>query len=210
MIFRAEARTHGIKAKFSQISDVLHTPKTVDVTGEFNDALVKSVTSDLEKVMESGQGIVPVVINSYGGFVHSLNAIIDRLQCVERSGVRIVTVVNGKAMSCGAFLFMSGKERFVTPGSRIMIHRTFGVGWGNPDQIKTSQKENEELERLAFESADVSIGRKKGWLLKQLAKRKDDDWYMGTDEALSLGIATAIGSPYLNIDLEAKLTLRID
>ena len=49
----------------------------------------------------TGQKVIPVVIDSYGGQVYSLMSMIA---AIESSELPVATIVEGKAMSCGAVL----------------------------------------------------------------------------------------------------------
>ena len=55
----------------------------------------------------SGQKVIPIVIDSYGGQVYSLMSMIS---AIESADLPVATIVEGKAMSCGAVLLTFGEQ----------------------------------------------------------------------------------------------------
>lgn len=177
-------------------------PVIVKVIGEFNETSAKSLYADCDRALSTGQKILPIFIDSYGGYVDSLIGMLDYFQSFRDNGVEIVTIACGKAMSCGALLFAMGDKRFVGKRSRIMFHRVSGGSLGNPDDMKTDAKETERLEKFIFEEVSKNIGRPKGWLFDQLKKNNFSDWYLNGDEALESKVATGIGIPQFTFGIE--------
>jgi ATP-dependent protease ClpP protease subunit len=156
--------------------------------------------------MTTGQKILPIFIDSYGGYVDSLVGMLDYFQSFRDSGVEIVTIACGKVMSCGALLFGMGDKRYVGKRSRIMFHRVSAGSFGNPDDMKTDAKESERLEKFIFEEVSKNIGRPKGWLFEQLKKNNFSDWYLNGDEALEMKVATKIGIPQFTFGIETRFS----
>ena len=152
--------------------------------------------------LTTGQRILPIFIDSYGGWVDSLVGMLDYFQSFRDNGIEIVTIACGKAMSCGALLFAMGDKRFVGKRSRIMFHRVTAGSFGNPDDMKTNSKETERLEKFIFEEVSKNIGRPKGWLFDQLKKNNFSDWYLNGDEAIESKVATAIGIPQFTFSID--------
>ena len=69
---------------------------------KFNDESAKKFSSEMALAHNTGQSIIPIVIDSYGGEVYSLMAMISAIKDAE---MPVATIVEGKAMSCGAVLF---------------------------------------------------------------------------------------------------------
>src|SRR6185436_15830041 len=93
----------------------------VCVRGEIDDDRVKEFDEAICKCLRNGQEIIPIIIDSYGGSVDSMNAMIDIIDSIE---IPVATICLGKAMSAGAMLLACGDEglRFASPTSRVMIH----------------------------------------------------------------------------------------
>jgi len=165
---RIEINSPHIRQK--DLENNITLPVIVKVIGEFNEESAKSLYADCDRAMTTGQKILPIFIDSYGGYVDSLVGMLDYFQSFRDNGVQIVTIACGKAMSCGALLFGMGDKRFVGKRSRIMFHRVSAGSFGNPDDIKTDAKESERLEKFIFEEVSKNIGKPKGWLFEQLKK----------------------------------------
>ena len=67
---------------------------------KFDEVAAKEFSNSINKAQNSGQPIVPVVIDSYGGQVYSLMSMISD---IRHSKIPVATIVQGKAMSCGPF-----------------------------------------------------------------------------------------------------------
>jgi ATP-dependent Clp protease protease subunit len=90
----------------------------------FTEAAAKEFSSLVAKAQNTGQPVLPIIIDSYGGQVYSLMSMISD---VKHSKIPVATIVQGKAMSCGAILFSFGAEgyRYMDPDSTVMIHDWF-------------------------------------------------------------------------------------
>lgn len=132
---RIEVNSPHIKQK--DLENFINLPVIVKVIGVFNEESAKSLYADCDKALKTGQKILPIFIDSYGGYVDSLIGMLDYFQSFRDNGVEIVTIACGKAMSCGAMLFAMGDKRYVGKRSRVMFHRIYGGTHGNPDDMKT-------------------------------------------------------------------------
>ena len=197
---RIEINSPHIRQK--DLENNITLPVIVKVIGEFNEESAKSLYADCDRALTTGQRILPIFIDSYGGWVDSLVGMLDYFQSFRDNGIEIVTIACGKAMSCGALLFAMGDKRFVGKRSRIMFHRVTAGSFGNPDDMKTNSKETERLEKFIFEEVSKNIGRPKGWLFDQLKKNNFSDWYLNGDEAIESKVATGIGIPQFTFSID--------
>jgi ATP-dependent protease ClpP protease subunit len=201
---RIEINSPHIRQK--DLENNITLPVIVKVIGEFNEESAKSLYADCDRALTTGQKILPIFIDSYGGYVDSLFGMLDYFQSFRDSGVEIITIACGKVMSCGAMLFAMGDKRFVGKRSRIMFHRVSAGSFGNPDDMKTDAKESERLEKFIFEEISKNIGRPKGWLFDQLKRNNFSDWYLTADEALEAKVATKIGIPQFTFGIETRFS----
>jgi ATP-dependent protease ClpP protease subunit len=201
---RIEVNSPHIKQK--DLENFINLPVIVKVIGVFNEESAKSLYSDCDKALKTGQKILPIFIDSYGGYVDSLIGMLDYFQSFRDNGVEIVTIACGKAMSCGAMLFAMGDKRYVGKRSRVMFHRIYGGTHGNPDDMKTDTKESERLEKFIFEEVSKNIGKPKGWLFDQLKKNNFSDWYLTADECIENKVATKIGVPQFTFGIETRFS----
>ena len=108
-----------------------------------------------EIIQKHEQMVLPVVIDSYGGQVYSLMSMISDIQ---HSRIPVATIVQGKAMSCGAILFSFGTEgrRYMDPDATVMIHDVSSMGWGKVEEIKADAKEVERLNQKVYKMMATS------------------------------------------------------
>ena len=95
---------------------------------KFDEASAKAFSSIVSKAQNTGQPVLPVIIDSYGGQVYSLMSMISN---IKHSRIPVATIIEGKAMSCGAILFSFGEEgmRYIDPDATVMIHEVSAMAW---------------------------------------------------------------------------------
>lgn len=137
-------------------------------------------------------------INSYGGDVHALFAMLDTMDAIRAvadPGFFFVTSAKGKAMSAGALLLSYGDYRFATKNTTIMIHQVVGGTWGSQAENKVQFS---ELERLNSKLLTILCDRCKiKKPISDLEKELTHDLHLSPEKALEFGIIDAIGFPKL-------------
>ncbi len=131
-------------------SPLLKEPKLIDDLPviirltKFDEATAKGFSAAVMKAQNTGQPVLPVIIDSYGGQVYSLMSMISD---IKHSRIPVATIVQGKAMSCGAILFSFGAEgmRYMDPDSTLMIHDVSSMAWGKVEEVKVSAEETDRL-----------------------------------------------------------------
>ena len=106
------------KTEFSSLLkdfELKHQPVIIRVN-KFDEKAAQDFNSKMASAQSTGQKVVPVVIDSYGGQVYSLMSMIS---AIKSSEIPVATIVEGKAMSCGAVLLSFGEQRHssVTEGA---------------------------------------------------------------------------------------------
>ena len=111
---------------------------------KFNEESAKKFDESVSAAHNAGQKVIPVIIDSYGGQVYSLMSMISAISHAE---IPVATIVEGKAMSCGAILFSFGEQglRFMDPDATVMIHDVSSMEHGKVEEIKASAEETERL-----------------------------------------------------------------
>lgn len=95
----------------------------------------KFVSEILERV-ENGVTDITVYINSYGGSVNSVNAVLDCMDKVKKeNGVSFTTVALGIAASGGAYLLINGDKRYVSKNTSVMTHGVQAFLFGSEKEI---------------------------------------------------------------------------
>ena len=186
------------------VTIVATAPKIV-LVNKFTEESAKEFREDFYKALQTSQDVVPVVIDSYGGFVDSLLAMID---VIDASPKPVVTFTTGKAMSCGAVLFTCGVKRFIGPNSRVMIHDVASGAWGTVGKLKVSVEESTRLNDVIYSIMEKNIGKKKGYLGDIVEKKNREDWFLTPKQCVKHGIATDIGTPTFEVSMSMKTSFK--
>ncbi len=167
---------------------------------KFDESAAKKFADDMSKAQNTGQTVIPVVIDSYGGQVYSLMAMIS---AINASYLPVATIVSGKAMSCGAILFSCGEEgmRYVDKDATIMIHDVSSLERGKVEEIKASAEETERLNQKVYEIMATNCGKHKDYFLDIVHDRGHADWFLDADEVIKHNLANHIGSPRLEVQV---------
>lgn len=187
------------------ISDIIDMPVVIRVT-EFEEKDAKEFAEQMNKAHNTGQPIIPVVIDSYGGQVYSLKAMIAE---IKSSQVPIATICMGKAMSCGAVLLTCGAEgmRFIDPLSTVMIHDVSSMHYGKNEELKSSAKQTDQLQKEIFELMAVNCGHPKNYFLDIIHEKAHAEWYLDAKEAKKHKIVNHVRVPSFKIKLSLDVTV---
>lgn len=152
----------------------------------------------------TGQKVIPVVIDSYGGQVYSLMSMISTIKNAE---LPIATVIQGKAMSCGAILFSFGNEgmRFIDGDATVMIHDVSSGGWGKIEELRANADETSRLNDKVFKMMASNIGKKEDYFLEKIHEKGHADWYLEPEECKSINLANHIRVPKFNVKLSVDI-----
>ena len=173
---------------------------------KFDEDSAKEFQVNLAKAHNSGQKVIPVVIDSYGGQVYSLMAMISAIQSSE---IPVATIIEGKAMSCGAILFTFGAEgmRFMDQNATLMIHDVSSGNWGKVEEIKADAKETERLNAKVYEMMARNCGKPDDYFLKIVHERGHADWFLDANEAKKHNIANQLRMPKLSVKVDVNIDL---
>lgn len=187
-IVQIDPRLHYKEAK-----DILTLPIIVR-TNKFDEESVQKFYDSMTSAMNTGQGVIPVVVDSYGGQVYAL---MEMISIVQACPIPVATVCLGKAMSCGSLLFCMAKEgmRYMGPHATLMFHDVSSGNHGKVEEIKTSAKQTEYLNNYIFKLAASHLGKEEDFFLKKLHDMGHAEWYMPAKEAKENGICNHIKIP---------------
>lgn len=188
------------------IDELMAVPKTLRVRN-FSEESAKVFSREVSFAHQSGQPIIPVVIDSYGGDVYALLSMVDT---IKTSKVPVATIVEGKAMSCGVVLFTCGTEgfRFIGPNATLMIHDVSSIEpRKKSEEIKVDARETDRLNKKLYRIMERNIGKPTGYLWDLSQERSRVDWYMMPKEALRHNIANHIGIPSLRTVVSVDIQL---
>ena len=193
------------KLNREKLKDCFRHPVVVRVTNFTEDSLGEFI-DDFNEAINTGQPIVPVEIDSYGGQIHSVMGMVE---VMESSPIPVATVCSTKIMSAGAVLFSFGTEghRYMHPDATMMIHdASYGTN-GKVEDMKVSTKYADELNKKMFKKMARHIGQKSDYILNMIKERNHLDWFLTAQQAKKLGIVNHLRLPTMevNISLDFKI-----
>ena len=172
---------------------------------KFDEESAKKFAEQIGLAHNTGQKVIPVVIDSYGGQVYSLMAMIA---AINHSEIPVATIVEGKAMSCGAVLLTFGEQgmRFADPNATVMIHDVSSGGYGKIEELKADVKEAERLDEKIFTMMARNCGKKDDYFKKKVFNKKHADWFMDAQEAKRHGLVNHLRVPKINIKVDVDIS----
>ena len=130
---------------------------------------------------------IQLYINSYGGSVRDMWALID---IIQRSKTPIHTYCTGYAMSAAFNIFLAGHKRYATKHATFMYHQIYCVRDGKYQDMVEDRDEmdclNTQIENYVMERTKFSAER-----LKEIREKKIDV-YIHPNEAIELNIIDEI------------------
>ena len=173
---------------------------------KFDEDAAKKFAQQIAQAHNTGQDFIPVVIDSYGGQVYSLMSMIGAIKNAE---LPVATIVEGKAMSCGAVLLTFGEEglRFADPNATVMIHDVSSGMYGKIEELKADVKEAERLDEKIYTMMARNCGKKDDYFKKKVFNKKHADWFMDAVEAKKHGIVNHLRLPTLNINVDVNIEI---
>jgi ATP-dependent Clp protease, protease subunit len=171
---------------------------------KFDEDAAKKFDQEIAQAHNTGQKVIPIVIDSYGGQVYSLMAMISAIKHAE---LPIATIIEGKAMSCGAILFSFGEQglRFMDPDATVMIHDVSSMEYGKVEEIKASAEETERLNQKIYTMMARNCGKRDDYFLKLVHKRGHADWFLDAAETKKHGLANQLRIPKINIQVSVAI-----
>jgi len=170
---------------------------------KFDEIGAREFSNLMRRAQNSGQPVVPVIIDSYGGAVYSLMSMISD---VKHSKIPVATIAQGKAMSCGAILFSFGSEgyRYMDPHATLMIHDVSSLKWGKVEEIKASAEETQRLNKKVYQMMAENCGHHKDYFLDIIHEKGHADWYLEADDAKKHNLTNHLHVPELKIKVGVK------
>jgi ATP-dependent Clp endopeptidase proteolytic subunit ClpP len=180
-------------------------PIVIEVN-EFTEDSAKTFARQMAYGQSSGQTVIPIIIDSYGGQVYALSRM---MSLIQSSKVPVATIVEGKAMSCGAVLFAMGNEglRYAGPSATILFHDISTGVEGKVGDVKVGVAQAEKLEYDLMAIVSKNTGHPAGFFAEMLAKRGHTDWFMDVSEAKRINVVNHIGIPAFKLQVGAWYTL---
>jgi ATP-dependent Clp protease protease subunit len=183
--------------------ELLNNPVIV-VVNKFDEESAEEFRNKVSVAQNTGQKIVPIVIDSYGGQVYSLMSMISTIKSCP---LPVATIVEGKAMSCGAILFSFGDEglRFMDKDATVMIHDVSSAQWGKNEEIKASAQETDRLNKKVYKMMAQNCGHSDEFFIKKVHDRGHADWFLEAEECKQLNLANHLRLPKFNVKVDVDI-----
>lgn len=181
------------KIRFNKIRDFIDLPVIIYVN-KFDEEEVRDFEEDMDAAHESGQSIIPIVIDSFGGSCYGANSMISS---ILNAKLPVATILKGKAMSAGALTFGFGTEgyRFMDPNAILMIHDAACGTYGKVEEVKADAAHLEHLNETCYKRLAKHLGHPENYILDMITQQKHADWYLTAKEAKKHKIANHLRIP---------------
>jgi ATP-dependent Clp endopeptidase proteolytic subunit ClpP len=181
-------------------------PVVIHVTGEIDEDDVEQFGKDLAAAQNTGQPVVPIIINSGGGEVYPLLAM---MSLMEQSKLPIATIVPGFAASAACALFACGSEgyRYMAKNARLMMHDVSQMMCGTMTlrDVDIEKTEMKQLNRQIFRAMALSCGKKPSYF-DDMVTKKGGDLYMSAAQAKKHGLCNHITIPHMQTRVDYSIT----
>jgi len=186
-------------------TDLFEMPIVIRVS-EFEEKDAKEFAEQMNKAHNTGQPVIPIIIDSYGGQVYTLLAMIAE---IKASKLPVATICMGKAMSCGSVLLSCGAEgmRYMDSESTVMVHDISSMHWGKNEELKSSAKQTELLQKQIFGIMAKNCGQPDDYFLKIIHEKAHANWYMTAKEAKKHNLINHIKVPTFKIKISVDITV---
>lgn len=187
-----------------KLADLMEPPVVIRVN-KFNEEAVDKFAESMSKAHETGQNIIPVIIDSYGGDVYSLLSMISE---VQNSNLPVAMICESKAMSAGAILFTFGTEghRYMAPHGTLMIHEVSSFQFGKVEDLKVDAEEADRLNNLIFKLMAKNCGKDDDYFLDIIHEKGHTDWYLTPKEAKKYNLVNCIKIPEMKVDVKVDVS----
>lgn len=173
---------------------------------KFDEESAKAFFDSFKLARDNEQKIVPVFIDSYGGYVDSLSVMLDTMLSFPG---KVATTVVGKSMSCGAILLACGDHgmRYAAPNSRIMVHQVSSFSWDTVAGMENAVGETRRLNNQIFRLMAKRCSLPADYFLKLIKDKGNLDIFMTPDEAKRHKMIDYIKYPLVNTKTITKITI---
>ncbi len=188
------------------IKDIeLRSEPVIITVNKFDEESANEFATLISAAQNTGQSIVPVVIDSYGGEAYALLSMIASL---KSSKIPVATIVKGKAMSCGALFASFGEEglRFMDKDAILMIHDVSTMAFGKVEELKADAREAERLNKKLYTMMARNCGKADNYFLDLIHDKGHADWFLEAEEAKEHNIVQQLRVP----SLKGKVTVVIE
>lgn len=188
-ILRNFLRGHIQESELRGLEIETMNPRELYFFGEVNHISTGMAIMSLQKFARSPHAEIDLYLNSPGGSVHDGLALMDVMTEVKAGGHKINVIVLGQAASMGGFILQAASHRVMGKNARILIHRISKIFRGTSSQL---DEQEEQMQRLESQALPLLAARS-NLTVEDIQKRSEkNDWWIGADEALELGLVDEV------------------
>lgn len=179
------------------------------ISGPITQETAARLSNAINQANNSGQPVLPIVIDSNGGDVLALMAMKSSIQ---HSQVKIATIVTGRAMSAAAILFAYGTPglRYIGEEATVMIHDVSTMAEGKLEELKARVENAELLNNKIFRDLATRSGHSDPeYFLKIIKEKNRADWTLQPQEVIMNKIADHLGVPEFSVYVGATIRFGI-
>ena len=198
VIYNIPPELHNIEVPLQPV--VIHV-------SDFTEEAAREFSEQMSTAHNTGQPVIPIVIDSFGRLVHSLMSMIAD---INASDLPVATIVKGKAMSCGAILATFGADgmRYADPDATFMIHEVSLGAFGKMEEVASSAEEGRRLNDKVLRMMSRNCGQDEEFFINEIHDRKHADWYLTADEAKKMNIVNHTRLPKMQVDMTLKWSFK--
>ncbi len=179
-------------------TDEQKTKRCVYLIGNVDEESSEEFIKTLFKLeLEGPEKDIVVVIDSYGGYVHSMWGMIDTMNLLS---CPIHTLTVGKAMSAGAMVLLNGAKgkRYIAPNASIMLHQ---LSAGISGTASSLLNEAEEIKRMHKHMCDFIIKNTK-IAKNKIAEIMREDFHLNSRQAVEFGVVDRVLTKFGDLKLK--------
>lgn len=186
-------------------SEIKIEPRTVWVT-EFDSESARKFSEEMHQAHTTGQTVIPVIVDSYGGDTYSLMSMVAEIAASE---LPVATIARGKAMSAGCVLVSAGTPgyRYADPECTFMLHEVSSATWGKVEDVKSDAYETQRINRRMLDLMDKYCNQESGYFHNLIHQNSHADLYFTAKQALKHGIVDRVKIPQLTVEVNCEWTL---
>ena len=188
----------------NKLDEIIDRPKVIRVN-KFDEESLEEFEKDFDEAHNTGQPIIPIVVDSYGGSAYGT---LGMISVIENSDIPVATILTSKAMSAGAILFSFGTDgyRFMDPEAWLMIHDVGSFTGGKVEEIKADAKQMDNLNQRMYKRVSKHLGHDQDYIGEMIKKNHHVDWFLTAKDAKKHKIANHLYVPKFEVEISLNIS----
>lgn len=149
----------------------------------------KEIRRKLDALKGANLQTIHVRINSLGGEVNNALQIHDAL--VEHKA-KVIVSIYGYCASAATLIAMAGDERIISENAMFLIHKCWGWGEGNEDELSEIIEEQRRINEISLNIYKKHFKGTEQQLVELFGENYGHGKWLTAKEAVELGFATSI------------------